>query len=133
MPYLNVRVAAKESSEIAEKIVAVLMSHTSEILGKKPDVTAIDIAFVSPENWFVGGSRVSGQNAASFYLDIKITDGTNTKAQKAKYVKEVFRDIASIIGPILPASYIVIHDVRADSWGYEGATQEYRFIQAQAL
>ncbi len=133
MPYLNVRVSIPESSESTEKIVAVLMKHTSEILGKKPDVTSIEIGFIEPDKWFVGGVRVSDQKAVTFYLDIKVTDGTNTKAEKAKYLKNVFADFESIFGQITPASYIVIHDVRADSWGFQGRTQEYRFIQSQPL
>lgn len=133
MPYLNVRVSIPESSESAEKIVAVLMTHTSEVLGKKSDVTSIEIDFIAPDKWFVGGVRVSDQKAVTFYLDIKVTDGTNTKAEKAKYVRNVFADFESIFGPITLASYIVIHDVRADSWGFQGRTQEYRFIQSQPL
>lgn len=133
MPYLNVRVSIAESSETAEKIVAVLMKHTSEILRKKPEVTAIEIDFITPDKWFVGGVPVSELRATTFYLDIKITDGTNTKAEKAQYIKNVFTDFESIMGPITPASYIVIHDVRADAWGYQGRTQEYRFIQSQPL
>jgi len=133
MPYLNVRISMKESPAVAEKIVSTLMKHTTECLGKKPAVISVAVDFVSPELWFVGGSRVSDQNAVTFYLDIKVTDGTNTKAEKAKYVKEVFSDFEAIMGPITPASYIVIHDIRADSWGFQGKTQEYRFIQAQSL
>lgn len=133
MPYLNVRVSMPESAEVADGIVSTLMRHTSEVLGKKPEVTSIDISFVPPTLWFVGGKRVSDQNAVTFYLDIKVTEGTNTKAEKAKYVKNVFADFEAIVGPITPASYIVIHDVRADSWGFQGRTQEYRFIQAQPL
>jgi 4-oxalocrotonate tautomerase len=133
MPYLNVRVSMPESTEVADRIVSALMKHTSEVLGKKPEVTSIDIGFTSPKLWFVGGKRVSDQNAVTFYLDIKVTEGTNTKAEKAKYAKNVFADFEAIVGPITPASYIVIHDVRADSWGFQGRTQEYRFIQAQSL
>ena len=133
MPYLNVRVSIAESMETAEKIVAVLMKHTSEILRKKPDVTSIEIDFIAPDRWFVGGVRVSDLKAITFYLDIKVTDGTNTKAEKANYVKTVFAEFESVLGPITPASYIVIHDVRADSWGFQARTQEYRFIQSQPL
>ncbi len=133
MPYLNCRVSANESSRLAESIVASLMEHTSKVLGKKQEVTSIDVEFVSPERWFVGGTRGSDQNAVTFYLDIKITEGTNTKVQKAEYVKAVFADMQALLGPITPASYIVIHDVRADSWGFQGVTQEFRFIQAQPL
>ncbi len=133
MPYLNVRISMNESPDTAEKIVSVLMNRTAGLLGKKPEVTSIAIDFVSPELWFVGGSRVSEQDAVTFYLDIKVTDGTNTKEEKARYVARVFSDFESILGSIAPASYIVIHDVRADSWGFQGKTQEYRFIQAQPL
>jgi 4-oxalocrotonate tautomerase len=133
MPYLNVRVSMKESHDVAQKIVATLMKHTSELLGKKPDVISIAVDFVAPELWFVGGSRLSDEKKVTFYLDIKVTEGTNTKAEKAKYVKEVFSDFEAVMGPITPASYIVIHDVRADSWGFQGKTQEYRFIHAQSL
>lgn len=133
MPYLNIKVSIPESSEFADKIMAVLMKHTSEVLGKKPDVTSIEIDFIAPDKWFVGGVRASKLKAVTFYLDIKVTDGTNTKAEKAKYVRNVFADFDSMFGPITPASYIVIHDVRADSWGFQGRTQEYRFIQSQPL
>ncbi len=133
MPYLNIKISIPDSPDSAEKIVAVLMKHTSEVLGKKPDVISIEIDFISPDTWFVGGVRVSDQKAVTFYLDIKVTDGTNTKSEKAKYVKNVFADLDSTFGPITPASYIVIHDVRADSWGFQGCTQEYRFIHSQPL
>lgn len=76
---------------------------------------------------------MSDQNAVTFYPDIKVTSGTNTKAEKAKYVEKVFAEMKSIIGPIAPASYIVVHDVGADLWGFQGSTQEFRFIQAQSL
>ncbi len=91
MPYLNVRVSVPESAESAGKIAAVLMKHTSEVLGKKPDVTSIEIDFISPDKWFVGGVRVCDQKAVTFYLDIKVTDGTNTKSEKAQYVKKCSR------------------------------------------
>ena len=133
MPYLNVRIATEKSAKIAEQLVSVLMKHTSEVLGKKPEVTSIDVNFVSPELWFVGGETISAGNEVTFYLDIKVTEGTNTKNEKAQYIKNVFADFESVLGTIAPASYIVIHDVKADSWGFQGVTQEFRFIQSHSL
>ena len=115
MPYLNVRVSGPSSAETAEKIVTVLMKHTSEVLGKKAEVTSIEVDFIPANNWFVGGTRVSESKEVTFYLDIKVTEGTNTKAEKLKYINNVFTDFEAILGPITPASYIVIHDVSADS------------------
>lgn len=128
MPYLNMRVSAPESPELAEKIAAMLQDHTSEILGKRPEVTSICIDFVPPSNWFIGGSRIQDQSAATFYLDIKVTEGTNTKVQKASYVDQVFSAMQALLGIVAPASYVVIHDISGDAWGFEGKTQEYRFV-----
>lgn len=133
MPYLNVRLAAEADAGIARQVVAVLMRHTSEILGKKPEVTSIAIDFVDPDTWFIGGEPVAATGMTTFYLDIKVTDGTNTKDEKARYVAAVFRDFEGILGAVAPASYIVVHDVRADAWGFQGKTQEFRFVQSRSL
>jgi hypothetical protein len=38
----------------------------------------------------VGGSSLADQGKSSFFFDIKVVDETNTKAQKAEYVREAF-------------------------------------------
>ena len=86
MPYLNVRLAREESTEVTNQIVSALMKHTAEILGKKPEVTSIAVDYIRPDSWFVGGARLDAQNVTTFYLDIKITEGTNSKSEKAQYV-----------------------------------------------
>lgn len=128
MPYLNLRIAGEASSETAQQLVSVLMRNTTSLLGKKPEVTSIAVDFVQPEFWFVGGSAMASQAGTTFYLDIKITQGTNTKAQKAAYIENVFSEMEAVLGPISAASYIVIDDIGADSWGFQGRTQEHRFI-----
>ena len=84
MPYLDIRISQQPSKEITEKVVTSLMDHTTNILGKKPEVTSIGVSFISPETWFIGGTPVSQQAMTTFYLDIKITEGTNTKQEKAQ-------------------------------------------------
>ncbi len=133
MPYLNVRLTTEKSKEITEKLVSLLMDRTSDVLGKNKNVISIDITFSSPERWFVGGSSMEKLGAVTFYLDIKITEGTNTKEEKSRFIKEVFTDVDKLLGPITPASYVIIDDVRADSWGYQGKTQEYRMTGLQSL
>ncbi len=64
---------------------------------------------------------------ASFFLEVRVTEGTNTSDEKADYVHRVFTALEQVLGPLHPASYVVIHEVRADAWGYQGATQAYRY------
>ncbi|MES2406359.1 MAG: tautomerase family protein [Pseudomonadota bacterium] len=133
MPYLNAKISAPQSAETTNKIAAFLTEFTADVLGKKRELTSVAVEYVAANEWFIGGASVASGGLATFYLDIKITEGTNTKNQKADYVKKVFAAFESVLGNLDPASYIVIHEVRADSWGYEGATQEFRYIKGKVL
>lgn len=127
MPILQVKVAAEKSPELTARIASTLIELTSRILKKKPEVTAIAIDYVSPDCWIVGGAPLSAQGKASFYFDIKITDETNTKAEKEQYIREAFSAFERILGNVHEESYIYVQDVRAASYGYGGRTQEYRY------
>ena len=127
MPILNVKVSATRSAQMSKEIAGVLLELTTRILGKKPDVTAIAIDYVDPDDWIVGGRSLREQGKSSFYFDIKITDETNTKAEKAEYIAEVFAAFERLFGNLHEESYIYVQDVRAGSYGYGGKTQEYRY------
>jgi 4-oxalocrotonate tautomerase len=127
MPILNVKVSAEESPELTRKISGLLLDLTTRILKKKPEVTAIVIEYVARDSWVVGGRLLSEQDKNSFYFDIKITDETNTKDEKALYIKEAFAGFERILGNLHEESYIYVQDVRAASYGYGGYTQEYRY------
>ena len=127
MPILNVKVSGEKSPERTRQIAELLLDLTTRILKKKREVTSIAIDYVDPDNWIVGGKSLSEQRKSSFYFDIKITDETNTKDEKARYIREAFDGFAAILGDLHDESYIYVQDVRAASYGYGGQTQEYRY------
>lgn len=127
MPILNVKVSAKKSAELTQSISGILLELTARILHKKPEVTSIAIDYVDPDDWIVGGSSLTEQGKSSIYFDIKITDETNTKAEKAQYIREAFAAFSKLLGNLHEVSYIYVEDVRATAYGYGGLTQEYRY------
>ncbi len=127
MPILNVKVSGVASAERSQKIAQMLLRHTQEILNKKPELISIAISYIDPVHWIVGGETLAGQKKSSVYLDIKITDETNTKSEKAEYIKAVFNSFEDLLGDLHHESYIYVEDVRASSYGYGGLTQEYRY------
>jgi len=133
MPYLNVKLSERESPEMTKQIADILASLTADILHKKRELTSIAIEYIEGQRWIVAGAPISSQGMKTFNLVIHVTEGTNTKDEKARYVKEVFSSLGSVLGKLHPASYIIIKDVAADSWGYEGATQEFRYIKGKNL
>jgi 4-oxalocrotonate tautomerase len=133
MPYLNAKMSGAPSPDVLAQVAGVLADLTTNILRKKRELTSITVEHVDGNRWFVAGAPIASQGVKTFYLEIHVTEGTNTKDEKARYVKEVFSAMQSILGTLHPASYVVIKDVGADSWGYEGATQEFRYIKGKGL
>lgn len=127
MPILNVKVSAARSKEMTAAISSILLELTTRILHKDPALTSIAIDYIDPADWIVGGSSLAEQGKSSIYFDIKITDETNTKGEKAAYIGEAFKAFAGLLGNLHDESYIYVQDVRAASYGYGGLTQERRY------
>ena len=128
MPILNVSVTGKSDPARSATIAARLTELTHAHLQKDPAVTAVVINYVEPEHWFIGGISLAYQNAKSFWLDIKVTAGTNTKAQLAAYLEAVFKEMSTLLCSAHEDSYIMVHEVPASAWGFAGKTQEFRFV-----
>jgi len=127
MPILDVKLGARRSRETTRQVTTLLTELTVRILRKSPQVIAIAVAYLDPDDWIVAGKSLTEHARASFYFDIKITDETNTKDEKAQFIREAFDGLAQILGPLHPESYIYVQDVRASSYGYGGHTQEWRY------
>lgn len=132
MPIINVKISAKKSAEMSRSISNMLLELTARILKKQPEVTSIAISYADPEDWFVGGKSLAELGKTSVYFDIKITDETNTKVEKAQYIAESFAAFSKLLGDLHEVSYIHVEDVRAAAYGYGGLTQEYRYHHAAA-
>jgi 4-oxalocrotonate tautomerase len=127
MPILNVKVSAKRSPEMTRAIADILLDLTTRILRKKREVTSIAIDYVDPADWIVGGRSLAEQGRSSVYFDIKVTDETNTKDEKAEYIRQAFEAFSRLLGDLHEESYIHVEDVRAAAYGYGGKTQEFRY------
>ena len=128
MPILNLKVSANRSASLSRTLSEGLVEATARILRKKPEITAVAIEYVSPEDWIVGGKSLAEHGKASFWLDIKVVDGTNTKDEKALYLSEVFGLMRRLLGDVHEESYVLVHEVAADAYGFGGLTQEHRYV-----
>jgi 4-oxalocrotonate tautomerase len=129
MPLITVTYASNHD-KLASKaeIAAEITKLSSTILGKDPKGTALIVQRVDPEDWFAGGRSLADAGLASFWLDIHITEGTNTKDEKAKFLAETFKTMGRLLGPLHEESYAHVHEVRGDAYGFGGLTQDRRYI-----
>jgi 4-oxalocrotonate tautomerase len=131
MPILNVKISQPTSADMTQQVANALLELTTRILRKAREVTAITVSYIPAEQWIVGGHSLAEQGKNSFYFDIKVTDSTNTKDEKAAYVAACFEAMAQLLPNLHEESYIFVHDVRADAYGYGGQTQEFRYVAAK--
>ncbi len=129
MPLVTVTYSSSRQSPTLKADIADAVSKlTAEILHKDPKVTAIIVKSVDASDWVAGGKSLAEQNLASFWLDIHVTEGTNTKDEKAEYIAAMFTRMGALLGPLHHESYLHVDEVRGDSYGFGGLTQEHRYI-----
>lgn len=129
MPIIQIKYSTPSQKPGQTKEIAAAASRlAAQHLRKNPDVTAVTVETVAGESWFAGGVSLAEQRKASFFLDIKIVDGTNTKDEKAAFIAAVFATMGELLGDLHHESYVYVHDVSATAYGFGGLTQERRYI-----
>lgn len=126
MPLININVNHKVGEEQKEKISKKTTDLMEQILKKNPDVTVVRINDTDINSWSVN-SEILTENTTCFYVDVKITLGTNNEKEKSSFIKEMNNFLRILFPNSVEASYIIIDEIAADSWGYNGISQKVRF------
>ena len=131
MPIITVAISCSPDPAFSARLAARITDLTATHLRKDPTVTAVAISHVDPAHWFAGGRSLAEQGKNSFWLDIKVVDGTNTKLELEAYLKALFDAFDRLLGGVHEESYAFVHEVPAAAYGYGGKTQEFRFIEGR--
>ena len=129
MPILDLRLSGAPDAQQSAALAATLSRLTQQILHKAPELTSIAVSHLDPAHWFVGGPALQDQSKTSFFLDVLISDETNTAAEKARYIAAVYAAMQAALGELHEVSYIHVHEARQAAWGYGGLTQQFRAVR----
>lgn len=127
MPYLHIQISGARDEALARRTAAAAVELTAGILNKDRALTAVVIEFIEPAHWFIAGQPLSASTTRSYHWYVSITDETNTKSEKARYIAAVHEAMAELLGEVAEHSYVQIADVRGSAYGYGGLTQEFRY------
>jgi 4-oxalocrotonate tautomerase len=130
MPHIVIHLSGEPDAGLTRRVVGKVADLTQSVLDKKLPVIAISVQYIAADAWFIGGQSLAELGKSAFHLDISITDETNTKGEKARYVREVYAAMAESRSNLHEVSYVHLIDARAAAYGYGGRTQEYRHQQA---
>jgi 4-oxalocrotonate tautomerase len=129
MPLIQIKYSTPKSRPGLVKDIATTANRlSSEFLRKDPSVTAVVAEEIPAERWFCGNRSLADDGLASFSLDIKIVEATNTKDEEAKFIAETFRAMTTLLGPLHEESYVYVDEVHGHAYGFGGVTQERRHI-----
>ncbi len=126
MPYINIRLGTTLDSGQRDQLYQKTTFFMDAIMGKRREVTVVHIQENNPEQWAVNAVALNTKDPTGAYVDIKVTQGTNTADEKAEMLFQTVKMLQDVVGTIQEACYVVIDDVPANSWGYNGKTQAVR-------
>lgn len=130
MPHIVLHLSGAPDATRTRQAVDAVVRLTQSVLDKKLPVIAVAVQHIAADQWFIGGETLASLGRSAFQLDISITDETNTKADKARYLREVHAAMAALMPDLHEVSYVHVIDARAAAYGYGGLTQEHRHQQA---
>ena len=101
MPLITVTYSSvRKAPTLKPEIASAVSDLTARILHKDPRVTAVIVKAVDAADWFAGGRSLAEQSLASFWLDVHVSEGTNTKDEKAAYLAAMFERMGELLGPV---------------------------------
>ena len=124
MPFIRVTALgpALTATQIA-RLNTEVTSLMESVLGKVAELTSVLVEQPADARWTIGGTAVP----VAVHVDATVTAGSNTPEQKALFVERTTTLLKSVFGQRLNiATYVVVTEVAANSWGYDGRTQESR-------
>lgn len=129
MPTLQLKITPPQPAERLQVLARRLTDLTANVLGKRPEVTAVVVEELWPGRWFIAGRNAG---LATALLEIRITEGTNSPEEKQTFVQAAYDELSQQLGPLAEASYVVVQEVAATDWGYGGKTQVQRRVSVAA-
>ena len=72
---------------------------------KTPTVTAVVVEEIDPAKWFISDRSLMQHRLASFWIDVRVVESTNTREQKATFLAAAFARMGELLGPLHPESY----------------------------
>lgn len=121
MPYIRVTVTdadlpAATQRTLAEGLTALAVSA----LGKSSARTIVHIDPVLAARYFVDGQPLT--DSLDAHVEVGITLGTNSAAEKADFIAGVDELLTDVLGPLARCG-VALHELHPESYGYNGVTQ----------
>ncbi|MEV0258467.1 tautomerase family protein [Streptomyces sp. NPDC050732] len=122
MPHIRATVTGQDlPAATARALAEGLTGLAVTALGKSAERTVVHLGLVPADRYYVGGKPLTdgGRDA---HLEVSITAGTNSAAEKAAFITEAAALLSELLGPLARGG-VALHELHPESYGYQGVTQ----------
>lgn len=131
MPFISLKIAGPRLTPAQKR--ALQTGFTDLMAGpmrKVHGLTAVAIEHIPSDDWTIGGLPPALGRAA--HAEVKVTQGSNSSHEMQRFIAEGHALLTSTLGILPEATYVVVHEIPAQAWGYAGETQDARRQLAKA-
>lgn len=133
MPFVRIALAGPPlaAGQIAQlqQQVTVLMS---DILGKRRDLTVVAVDRAEADTWSADGQALNTTSRCA-QIEAFITAGSNSEDEKCAFLQAAHAMLLDVLGRADAPVYIIVHEVPASDWGFDGLSQAARRLAAAAV
>jgi 4-oxalocrotonate tautomerase len=124
MPFIRITVVGPT---LAPEQITYLQNETTNlmesVLDKVASLTSVLVEQPQAASWTIGRNPAR----IAVHVNATITAGTNSAIEKARFIQLTMKLLRNVFGSELSsATYVVVEEIPAESWGYDGRTQESR-------
>jgi len=122
MPFARLTVFPQQTPDVIDRLAADLSQLIATDLKKRHELTSVLIETPQGARWTIGAEPQS----AAAQLEVCVTAGTNNADEKRGFIVHAMALLRQAVPALPEASYIVVRELPASDWGYDGATQADR-------
>ncbi len=127
MPFARLTTIPTLTPEVANQIAVDLTELIASGLGKKHELTSVLVGNPNEGVWTIGATT----QETCAHLEVYVTTGTNSEDEKRTFVANAMSLLRQAAPDLSVATYVVIAELPASNWGYDGVTQADRAKQTK--
>ncbi len=122
MPFARLSTSQRLPLETAHRLSRDVTDLIATELSKNRELTSVLIEDSSAAIWTIAGES----QPSSAHLEVNVTAGTNSLDEKQRFISKAMNLINNYIDGLHSATYVIIREIPASDWGYDGLTQAAR-------
>lgn len=122
MPFARLTLIPAPTSDTAQLLAADLTAIVAHDLGKQHELTSVLVETPGVPQWTIGANR----REVAAHLEVCVTAGTNSEEEKRAFVGNAMLLLQRTLPMLATATYIVVKELPATNWGFDGQTQADR-------